>query len=458
MRFFSYATILISTVVFGCLVFLAPRELTEPSGFWAFFFYDEYTPLSRWVFVLAPLSVLLTYRLRTRSFSSFKRILPESRVENYLLIVLLFAVSFCVFWFFREQRHWGDARQLMAVFEGRSHHVKPLGIHFWRHPFDTLITFSSYTVFHRFLGWQAEDSIALINCLAGSGFVILLLVLARLLGQTTYDRFFIFSFTFSMGASQIFFGHVEQYTLVSVAILLCILYAIRFLKGEKPLYLVYLFAAVAVSTHLLASFLLPSIAALPFLQSRRPIRNGLKAAIPGILYFVLFYLFCRFVRGGAEPHFTLNFPQAPQPFLRIPEVFTSTHLWNVLQNYLLSAPLGICILAVETSVDKRTAPKPDRIALFLWITALSFLVYVLFFRTVLNRLMDWDVLSPAAVPAALLAAYTHISPHRARGPNRILGLFALLVSLSFTVPWIASNHIYQQLPFPPGFKPWRVIP
>jgi len=73
------------------------------------------------------------------------------------------------------------------------------------------------------------------NCLAGGIFVGALFAFASRLGRTLYDRFFIFAFTLSMGAVQLFFGHVENYSLVTLVMLLFMLAGVQYLKGVGPL-------------------------------------------------------------------------------------------------------------------------------------------------------------------------------------------------------------------------------
>jgi hypothetical protein len=251
-----------------------------------------------------------------------------------------------------------------------------------------------------------------------------------------------------MGASQLFFGHVEAYTFVTLAILVCILASIRFLRNQTPLYLVYLSAAFAVTIHPLSSMMFPAMLALPFLRNRslQTIRSTLAAAVPGILYFIAFYVFCRAI-GAIEIDIGWNrLAYKPRVFWSFSQVFTAAHLSDVVQNYLLMAPIGICVI-VGDRLARRQNQNSDSVRAFLWIMTIAFFVFVLFFNTTLNRLMDWDCLAPAALPAALLAACVHISSNRGPARNYLPGLFALNLSLSCTAAWIAGNYLNNRLPF-----------
>jgi len=93
---------------------------------------------------------------------------------------------------------------------------------------------------------------------------------------------------------------------------------------------------------------------------------------------------------------------------------------------------------------RKSHRQRDRITSFLLVNSLSFLVFSLFFNHAWDRIRDWDLFAPAALPVTLLIAYTYTHSTPPEGVRRrILGIYAVLFSLSFTVPWLFSNHLFR---------------
>ncbi|HSJ85989.1 MAG TPA: hypothetical protein VK909_02190, partial [Anaerolineales bacterium] len=76
---------------------------------------------------------------------------------------------------------------------------------------------------------------------------------------------------------------MENYTLVTLMMLLFMFAGMQYLKGATHLSLAGLLAAVAVAAHPLTSFLLPALISLPFIRiPREPWRNIFAAVLPGL--------------------------------------------------------------------------------------------------------------------------------------------------------------------------------
>jgi hypothetical protein len=433
--------VLVSTLVFGGLVFLVRKSPT--SGLWSFFFYKELPTWLRLSSVLSPaiLTVAACYLVRKVSHST--TLLEPHRIQPFVLLCGVFVISLGLFWLLREHRYWGDATGTIEILEGESD-VKALGVYFWKEPLDRLLAVLSYDTLHTLGNWGAAQSVALMSCLAGGVFVAALFALAARLGRTLYDRFFIIAFTLSMGAVQLFFGHVENYTLVTLTMLLFMLASVRYLEGVGPLFVAGLLAAIAVAVHPLAVFLLPALMSLPFIRTpREPWKNIFLAVLPGFAFLAGFYVICRLL--GA-PQIVIGFNQYGDDrsvFLPVLQALEYRHVRDVIQGLLLILPLGVWVIGLDL-VRTRPGVHRDPIALFLFINSLSFLAYALFFNQKLDRLMDWDLFAPAALPVALTVGYLYASLRPDGSAKRRIGLYAILFSLAFTVPWVLSNYSANQ--------------
>ncbi len=230
--FFQVSMVLVSTLILLCLIVFIRK--TPTSGLWSFFFYKELPLWLRLSFGLSPMVVSVVVWYLTKRVSTSWSWLERYRIQPFILLCGIFVISFSLFWLLREQRYWGDAVSTIQILEGE-HTVKPLGSFFWKEPLDRLFAVLFYNTFHRLGNWGAAQSIALMSCLAGGTFVAALFRFSAQLGQTLYNRLFIFVFTLSMGAVQLFFGHVENYTLVTLMVLLFMLAGVQYLKGAAPL-------------------------------------------------------------------------------------------------------------------------------------------------------------------------------------------------------------------------------
>ena len=433
--------VLVSTLILGGLVFLIRKS--PSSGLWSFFFYKELPAWLRLSFVLSPALLTIAACYLTKRIPNSVTWFERQRVRPIILICGAFVISFGLFWLLREHRYWGDAISTIKILEGE-HTVKPLGSFFWKEPLDRILAVLFYDIFHGLGNWGAAQSIALMSCLAGGIFVSALFVLAARLGQTIYDRFFIFAFTLSMGAVQLFFGHVENYTLVTLFMLLFMLAGVQYLKGAAPLYMAVLLAAVAAAAHPLAIFLLPALMSLPFIRMpREPWKNIFQAVLPGLAFLTGFYVICRLL-GAPQIVIGLNqFGDDRNVFLPVLQALKYRHVRDVIQNYLLILPLGVWVIAIDL-IRTKPGVHRDPIALFLLINSLSFLVFALFFNQKLDRLMDWDLFAPAALPITLTAGYLYVSLRPNDSEKKGIGLYAILFSLAFTVPWVLSNYWANQ--------------
>jgi hypothetical protein len=429
-----------ATTVLGLLVFVPmPRPVR---AFWSLFFFGEYPWPLRLLFVLAPLA--LTLCLQRWLGSAVPRLASAMQAARRATPWLLGVASFVLFWVFREGRHWGDAGYTVDILEGTAD-VGPLGRFFWKEPLDRLAAVA-FTALGRNAGLDAESSVALLNALAGSLFVVVLWSSSARLGRTGPARLVSFALPLCGGASQLFFGHVENYTLVSLAMLLFFREGLAMAADKGSFVRAGLLAALALTTHPLAAFLIVPLLALPFLRPQgatpRDLARFAVAMLPGTLYLVAFYVSCRAL--GAPPlEIGMNqYGDAPM-FLGLGDAFTARHLWHVMQNYLLTLPAGAVVVLLQRLAEKRPSER-DRVALLLVSAALSFLVFALFFHGTLRRRRDWDLFAPASLPVALLAS--RLLARRLDAGRASLGLAAFLVFFSLAVcgPWIASNYRYVE--------------
>jgi hypothetical protein len=427
-------------VLFAYVVLFATKSATN--GWWAFFFFDELPHWVRVVSAAAPLGLILSWRFVPIDAIE-KRVLRRPRKgRRALLIAATTLIAAAIFWTFREQRLWGDGPTLVGVINGSIGKGAIAEIFYWTKPLDHLLAVGAMKLMHAAWGWPTKKVLALLSVLSGAGFVLLLYPTARRLASSAYGRFFVFCMPLTMGAGQLWFGHIEHYSRVTTLLLATMLAAVRYIQTGRAAWAAPLLGAVTITAHPLSLCLVPALCALPFLgpgDARKRLRLWTLAVMPALGYLLAFFIVSRHL--GAGP--VLLNPWKIR-FALYPSELTSIHLWNVFQNWLLTAPLGLAMIGLDLLHVRKFWRDP--VIVMLCILSGSFFAFTLLYNHGLGRLRDWSLFAPAALPLCMLAAHGHA--RRAEHARSVVlrGAFAFVLSSAFTIPWVASNHLNNKRP------------
>lgn len=434
------ALLLLIYVLFAYVVLLASKSATD--GWWAFFFLDELPGWVRFVSIGAPLVSLLV--LRFMPIGAVVKRIPrgQSRVRHVLLLVATALIAASIFWTFRERRLWGDGPTIVGVIDGRIGRGAITEVFYWTKPLDHLLAVGAVTITRRLWDWPTKNALALLSVLSGAAFIPLLCSVARRLARSAYGRLFVFCFPLTMGAGQLWFGHIEHYSRVTTLLLATLLAVVYYLQTGRAAWAAPFLGAVTITAHPLSLCLAPGLCVLPFLGPQSAcgkFRIWLPAFMPALGYLLAFFLLSHGLGAGAV---LLN-PWKIR-FILHPGELTSIHLWNVFQNWLLTAPLGLAVVGLDLFRTKNLWRDP--VFVMLAVFSASFFAFTLLYNHGLGRLRDWSLFAPAALPLCLLVAYGHA--RRAGGDHsvKLRGVFAIALSITFTVPWVASNHIHKKRP------------
>ena len=418
---------------------VVPVELTDrfPTVAHMLFGFDQLRPLGWFAFVL-PVLVGVTLRLpwdrvirpvetllaRIAGLSSRARLLVTVGVGTY---------SFTWFLGLRNQFINPDGRVFSAKFHADipvrgatvSHdEMLELYLHsrFWYHT-------------SRAFGWTVEFSYQFLSSVAGGIFVVLLLTLGWVaLGEKRWIVFVLGVGT--AGFMQLFFGDVENYTLVTALILVYLLTAYLYLEGRVGLLAPNGVLALAITFHLLAAFLLLSLAYLYLvaLQRRQLLSVAVAAvtliAIPAavVVYFHYHGLPFEVIRTSNA------FGQAGK-LQRFAAPSLEYHGQIVSLLFLLFPPL-LCF--VPLLAYKRIALT--RFNIFMALAVIVFMGYVFIWRAALGVYNDWNLYAPAALPLAVFFWYNFA---RADWLVNKAGVTAALILTSgiHSYAWIIRNHV-----------------
>jgi hypothetical protein len=124
-------------------------------------------------------------------------------------------------------------------------------------------------------------------------------------------------------------------------------------------------------------------------------------------------------------------------------MFSLGHLLDIVNQQLISAPVIWPAMFLTVALVWPRLPRRDPAFWLLLVIALSYLLLTLVWNPDYGGQRDWDLFSPAAIPAAVLLAYTlcHALPER---PALRAAGWALVAAQAFhTVAWIYQNTLAQ---------------
>ncbi|MDM8529258.1 hypothetical protein QUF58_13770 [Anaerolineales bacterium HSG24] len=314
-------------------------------------------------------------------------------------------------------------------------------------------------------GGSVAQVYAVISIGAGMLFVYLMLNFALHLGRDQLERAIIAGLVLTVGSMQLFFGYVENYTLISVGLLISMIVGWLALQGRIQPFWPILALSVTNCFHPSTVFLWPGMLWLMLRCYQRGYIRGADGLVQLVITPLLIggSVFTIMEMGGHGlnsltgadrpgggdgiwfvPLFAID---PTNPWQRY-SMFAPAHLLDWTNIHLLISPFGLPLigfiaLTVLRSPRAMFATIQERdFAEFLALTSLMYVGLTFVWNADYGGQKDWDLFAPSAFVYTLLAGYCLVRamPHRAE--LRQAGLFAIAVSLLHTASWIFANTHY----------------
>jgi hypothetical protein len=300
-------------------------------------------------------------------------------------------------------------------------------------------------------GWTVRLSYQVASSLAGGLFLVLVWAYARFLFPSAALAFCLLMV--SGGYMQLFFGEVENYSFVAVAIVAYCLLSARYLRGLHRLAVPSAMLSLAMTCHLLAGFMGPSLIVLYVVALRR--RAYLEVAM-GVAAFVGVFLLTMLVLGKPiESLYSGSFATSAMRELTGTAVRTITDAatarpmsrwaWFAFDAYhgnqysLLALMFPGHLLLVPLLLGGRI--KMDAINLHLVAACLGLGFFHFTYRALLPLDGDWNLYAGAAIPLAILVWRNLLEADGLRYRAELTLAWGLL-SLVHSYSWIVSNHLF----------------
>ena len=269
----------------------------------------------------------------------------------------------------------------------------------------------------------------------------------------------------ALGSSQLWFGHVENYSWVTATAMVSIAWAIGYLQGRIPLWLSGAAGGLAISFHPQAIFIAPALLCL--IQRKRWLRQIWILGASGLVAPVVTLIVMR-LAGAPLPNFGNGYAGDTQLFWTMAEALNPGQLMHDLDNLLLVAPLSPLWFLAGIWAMLRSRLRHDRIFLYLTCVAAGLLVYQISFQNDLPRWRDWDLFAIAGPGITLWGLYASMiliqDASLRLDYRRALATTlapALVFAGVFTSGWVGVNHDYILLRPRAGqqelYRPYRAL-
>ncbi len=363
----------------------------------------------------------------------FRRIRPvlPKRVW-YAVCSLLF---FIPFWLLRDRTHFlGDGAQIISHMSSGQLGVK------WSEPLEIFLHLKTFQLAHGLWQMGSTTLYALLSCLSGVLFVFLLLLFADFWVRGTKERVLVFTVLFTMGSVQLFFGYVEHYSFVYLFTAAYVFSSLAYLEGKLKWFFPVGAFVLAILSHVMASYLFPSLLLLFFIKSKDAglpsVRRKIIVAL-GILVLGAGFTFYKINSWAVPPIFvplSVDTYSAPGYLL-----FSPSHLLDLLNQHLLISPVGSVLIMTALICLPSAFPVRNRTFQFLLLLSLSQLLFGFVVDPALGAARDWDLFSTVGLGYTVLALFVFFRLLKEKPNFGYLAVVLVGASLYSTAPWIAIN-------------------
>ncbi len=451
---------------------LAASALPEESA-WSLWPYSFLPPWLGWVLALLAGSLIIpsvTHIALTglsrlwaevsRITHHISRVAPKSISPQHVGFALAALLSGLLFWLARL-RHlsWGDSYLLSIALSYPDLELRV--IYNWQAPFTVFLHQRLWQfVANPLLGWPVERVYATISILCGIGFVYVLLTFTARLGRDSIESAILAGLVLTTGAMQLFFGYVENYTIVSLALLITLFLGWQALRGEIWAVWPVLGLAMTNAFHPSTVFLWPGIWLLSWLCWKRGygslISILLQTVLPPLLIGGSVLALMESGGHGLSAFLGVDRPGGGDGIWFVPlfatttkwqhyTMFSAAHILDWSNIHLLISPFGIPLIVMtlvtiwwfrltvfDTQVDKDYA-------YFLGLTGGMYILLTWLWNPDYGGRKDWDLFAPSAFVYTLLAGYLLVHTLSNRQNLKEGGLFVVAVSLLHAAAWVFAN-------------------
>jgi hypothetical protein len=365
-----------------------------------------------------------------------------------------------LFWLARLRHlRWGDSYMLSVALSYPDLELRV--IYNWQAPLTVFLHQRLWQfVADPLLGWPVERVYAAVSILCGMIFVYVLLTFVADVGRTALEAAVLAGLVLTTGSMQLFFGYVENYTIITLGLLATLYLAWRTMQGQIPPVWPVLALALTNAFHPSTVFLWPGLGLLAWLSWRRGFVSlwGLvmQTVLPPLLIGGAVLALMESGGHGLLALLGVDRPGGGDGLWFVPlfetstrwqhyTMFSAAHTLDWLNLHLLISPFGLPLIVMILTTIARFRltifqKQADRdYGYFLGLTATMYVLLTWLWNPDYGGQKDWDLFGPSAFVYTFLAGYLLVHALTDEDKLREGGVFAIAVSLLHSGVWIVVN-------------------
>jgi tetratricopeptide (TPR) repeat protein len=391
----------------------------------------------RILFTLPGLLILIpwvnsrVYKILEQILSSFQRVLPKREV---ITASILAVVSMFFFWLLRTRTFFlGDGYAQISFLKSEQYLKTGFeALEIWMHLY-------LYKFLKFFFTPSAESIYVGLSIFVGGVFVMILFFMARTLSEDRFDRLFVFSLFIFSGATELFLGYAEHYTLLYTSIFAYLYFSVRYLQGKAKAFMPIVFCALSIGFHFSSAYLVPSLFFLLSLRKRKgELVFKMKKAMPYLLVMIFLIALSVFYIWSINPVLSDIFVPLFKGRVQAPDytLFSFPHILDIINQHLLLSPVGIILLLSLAIAVKGSIRLKNPITSFLVLVSICQIFYHFVVDPRLGAGRDWDLMSNVALGYTWLGVYLFVHLGKSERYSAVTIIFAVLLC---TIPWLLLN-------------------
>jgi tetratricopeptide (TPR) repeat protein len=353
--------------------------------------------------------------------------------KRYLWYAGFSLLAMVLFWVLRSRTHFlGDGYQLISTMD-KGGTFRP-----WAELLEAFVYLNLHKLLNLVFSADAQLTYQIGSIVAGGIFVFLLFLFSEYLGKDLWEKIFVFSILATLGSVQLFFGYVEHYSFAYLTVLAYIFLGLRYLDHQEKLLFVILAFGLCLAFHFASFYLLPSFAYLLLLDKEGRINKkriwGLGTGL--FLLAVLFLLYILWAKPGLMRIFVLPVEHWFAPGYTS---FSWAHLLDLLNEHLLTSPVGLILVFIACSAGWRKSELKSSAVCFLLLVTGFQLLFHFMIDPGLGAPRDWDLFSSLSLGYTILGLRLFLNLRHSLSAFKYVATILVFCSFFSTLPWIALN-------------------
>ncbi len=244
----------------------------------------------------------------------------------------------------------------------------------------------------------------IISIVSGVITIWMFFLIAEIAGDNNLKRLLIFAISIFSAVMLLFFGYVESYPILWIGFTAFLYFCLKYIKSGQGLWLALIFLAFSVFIHLQSLVLIPAFIYLLFSRGYGlVIYNRFKTALIGTALIGTAGAIILFIyKYNTDLYFENMFLPllSGKPIYPVYALISWPHLLDIINQLLLLSPLLPILIIFSVKYLPRIIRHKE--AIFLTLTAIGSLLFLLIIDPKLTLARDWDLFSNSACALSIL--------------------------------------------------------